>query len=70
MDFIAAGSALAGLLQFQPSDESKQRVRELISKERDDGLLPEEQKELDDYLKLEHSMRMAKARARAKANHE
>lgn len=39
----------------------------LIHKEKDTGLLPEEAGELDDYLKLEHLMRMAKARARERS---
>ena len=64
VDFIAAGSTPASLIDFQPSQESKARVQELIRKEKDAGLLPEEATELDDYLKLEHLMRLAKARAR------
>ena len=70
VEFIAAGSTPESLLRFQPSDESRERVHELISKEKNEGLLPEEESELDDYLKLEHLMRMAKARARARAGHE
>jgi len=70
VDFIAAGSTPASLLQFQPSPETKARVQELIHKERDAGLLPEETSELDDYLKLEHLMRLAKARARGLAGRE
>ena len=64
VDFIAAGSTPASLLHFQPSAETKARVHELLRKEKDAGLLPEERTELDDYLKLEHLMRLAKARAR------
>jgi len=62
LDFIAAGSTPAALLEFQPSAETKARVQELIRKEKDTGLLPEETSELDDYLRLEHLMRLAKAR--------
>jgi len=60
LDFIAAGSTPATLLKFQPSEETKARVQELIHKEKDTGLLPEEAKELDDHLRLEHLMRLAK----------
>lgn len=70
VDFIAAGSTPAGLLQFQPSPGTKARVQELIRKEKDAGLLPEETSELDDYLKLEHLMRLAKARARGLVERE
>jgi hypothetical protein len=58
------------LLQFQPSQETKARVLELIRKEKDSGLLPEETSELDDYLKLEHLMRLAKAKARSRVGGE
>ena len=68
VEFIAAGSTPASLLQFHPSDETRQRVHDLIRKEKDAGLLPEETAELDDYLKLEHLMRMAKARAKARTD--
>jgi hypothetical protein len=48
VDFIAAGTTPASVLDFQPSAES----------------------ELDDYLKLEHLMRLAKARARSRLGRE
>jgi hypothetical protein len=70
VDFLAAGSTPASLLQFQPSEETRARVQELIHKEKDSGLLPEEASELDDYLKLEHLMRLAKARARSRIGRE
>ena len=66
VEFLAAGSTPASLLQFQPSQETRDRVLALIHKEKDAGLLPEEASELDDYLKLEHLMRLAKARARTR----
>lgn len=70
VEFIAAGSTPASLLKFQPSEESRNRVMELIRKERESGLLPEEKNELDDYLRLEHVMRLAKARARGLVDRE
>ena len=51
-------------------DETRERVHELIRKEKDTGLLPDEASELDDYMRLEHLMRMAKARARHLAGSE
>ena len=70
VDFIAAGSPPGRLLHFQPSAETRERVHELIRKEKGAGLLPEEASELDDYMKLEHLMRLAKARARRLAGGE
>jgi len=44
--------------------EVKERVSELIHREKTLGLSPEETAELDDYLKLEHLGKLAKARLR------
>jgi hypothetical protein len=70
VDFVAAGASRQEVLRFQASDETIARVEQLIRKEKSDGLMPEESSELDDYLRLEHLMRMAKTRARALAGHE
>jgi hypothetical protein len=37
---------------------------ELVHKEKENGLAADEQSELDQYLQLEHLMRLAKARAK------
>ena len=37
----------------------------MIAKEKESGLLPDEKLELDDYLKLEHLVVLAKAKAMA-----
>jgi hypothetical protein len=66
VEFLAGGSTPASLIGFRPSEETRARVYELIQKEKDDGLLPDEASELDDYLKLEHLMRLTKARARSR----
>lgn len=63
--FIAAGSTSQQVASFQPSNEVRERVEALIRKEKNDGLLPEEARELDDFLQLEHLMRLAKAKARS-----
>jgi hypothetical protein len=65
VSFIAAGASREAVLSFRASDETMARVEHLVRKEKSEGLLPEETSELDDYLRLEHLMRMAKARAHA-----
>ena len=65
IDFIAAGTTPRRVVAFQPSEEAKARVAELIEREKASGLSPEESTELNHYLQLEHLMRLAKARARA-----
>ena len=65
IDFIAAGTTPSRLIAFQPSEEVEARVADLIHREKTTGLSSEESSELNQYLQLEHLMRLAKARARA-----
>jgi hypothetical protein len=53
------------LADFKASDEARQRVWALIAKEKESGLLPREKVELEDFLKLEHLVVLAKAKALA-----
>ena len=64
IEFIAAGTRPSSIIAFQPSDTVKQRVADLIHREKTTGLSPDEKSELDHYMQLEHLMRLAKARAR------
>jgi hypothetical protein len=50
--------------EFKPSAEARQRVGELLQREKTAGLTPEERRELDHYEDLELLMNLAKARAR------
>ena len=64
IDFIARGTTPSDVVSFQPSGEAKERVWQLIEREKTAGLTPDEKSELDHYMQLEHIMRLAKARAR------
>jgi hypothetical protein len=64
IDFIAAGSSPSKVIAFRPSEAAKERVADLIAREKESGLTPDEISELEHYLQLEHIMRLAKARAR------
>jgi len=64
IDFIAAGTTPQVVADYHPSAGDQQRVAELIAREKEGGLLPEEKAELDHFMNLEHILRMAKARAR------
>ena len=63
IDFIAAGTTPQNVIAFRPSEAARERVADLLAREKEDNLSPEEKSELDHYLKLEHLMRLAKARA-------
>ncbi len=64
VDFIVAGTMPDSLAAFQPSAAAKERVADLIHREKTEGLTPDETAELDHYMQLEHLMRLAKVRAR------
>jgi len=64
IEFIAAGTSPQNVVAFRPSEGAKERVTDLIHREKMDSLSPDEKSELDHYLQLEHLMRLAKARAR------
>jgi hypothetical protein len=65
LDFLVRQIPAQSLAEFKPSDEARQRVWTLIAKEKETGLLPEEKLELDDFLKLEHLVVLAKGNALA-----
>jgi hypothetical protein len=64
IEFIAAGTSPDNVASFRPSEATRQRVTELIEREKTVGLSADERSELEHYLQLEHLMRLAKARAR------
>ena len=70
VDFIAAGSTPDDVIAFRPSNAAKDRVADLIYREKTTGLSSEEKSELDHYMQLEHIMRLAKARAHKFTAHE
>ena len=63
IDFIASGTTPHNVIAFQPSEEVKLRVAHLIAQEKNEELSPEEKNELDNYMVLEHILRLAKAKA-------
>ena len=67
VDFIAARISPEDVLGFQASDAVKERVEDLIYREKTTGLSSDDKSELDQYLQLEHIMRLAKTRARVQA---
>jgi hypothetical protein len=65
VDFIAAGTTPDAVAAYEASQATRDYVAALIHKEKTVGLSPDEMSELDHFVKLEHLMRLAKARARA-----
>jgi hypothetical protein len=63
VNFIAAGTDPQKTIAFRPSEDVRDRVADLIERERLGEVSSAERSELDHYLQLEHLMRLAKARA-------
>ncbi len=61
---LIAGANPSGVVSFRPSEGAQARVAELIEQEKAQGLSQDERRELDQYMQLEHVMRLAKAKAR------
>ena len=70
IEFIAAGTSPGSVIAFRPSETAKQRVADLLHKEKTSGLSSDEKLELGHYMQLEHLMRLAKARARHYVSNE
>ncbi|WP_013322701.1 hypothetical protein [Gloeothece verrucosa] len=63
IDFLAAGVTPETLVKFQYSDSAQEQIEDLIYRAKMGNLTPEEQKELDKLLVLEHIVTLAKAKA-------
>ena len=63
VEFIASGTTPQSVAAFTASPETKEHVADLLMREKSDGLTAEEVSELDHFMKIEHLMRLAKARA-------
>jgi len=64
VDFFAKGTTPEMMINFQVSEETKEKVADLIFAEKTTGLTREQKEELDHFLLLEHIVRLAKAKAR------
>ncbi len=69
IEFIASGTTPGNVAAFRPSEEAKERVADLIQREKNAQISAEEESELNHYLQLEHLMRLAKARAHQHIDH-
>ena len=66
LDFLAAGTTAESIANLRSSQEAQARVHELIERRGEGKITPAEDEELDEYLRLEHLMIMAKARAQVR----
>ena len=63
IDLFARGASSAEVVAFRPSQETQERVRELLERNAAAELTEEEAAELERFGQLEHLMQLVKARA-------
>lgn len=63
VDFVAHGSTVEQVASFRPSCEAMKRLAELLERQREAKLTDDESSELDGYVRLEHILGLAKAKA-------
>jgi hypothetical protein len=66
IELLARRAEAEEVLSFHLSQEKQSRLDELLSKNRDGSLSPQETAELDAFEQLEHVVRLLKARMREK----
>lgn len=65
-DFLLSTPTPEQIISFRPSEATQSRIRELLELNREGNLQAEEQAALDEFSRVEHFVRMLKARARLK----
>jgi hypothetical protein len=63
VDFIASGTTPQSTIDFKLSENTQERLEDLVYLQKQGKLSSDEQQELDNFLVIEHIMRLAKARA-------
>jgi hypothetical protein len=66
IDFITSAPQPEQILAFRPSPAIQNRLEDLLEKKRETSLSETEKHELDQFLLIEHLMRIAKAKARTR----
>jgi len=63
VDLFARGTTSAEVLAFRPSQQTQERARYLLARNKEGALTEEEAAELERFGELEHLMQLVKARA-------
>jgi hypothetical protein len=64
INFLSSAPGLEQMVDFKISAPAQERLENLLERNREDGLMPEEKEELEKYLQLRHIMVLLKASAR------
>jgi hypothetical protein len=64
VDFLASGPTTEQIIDHKPSQDLQERAAELLEKNREEGLIGDEEVELDGFEQVNQLMSLLKARAR------
>jgi hypothetical protein len=67
-NFLASNPTLKEMVDFKISAAAQGRLEELLNKEKEEGLTPDEKGEMEKYLQYRHVMILLKASARRVIN--
>lgn len=70
IDFLVQHIPPQAIIDFRPSPQSQARVDALLSASKGSGLSPDEKREMEQYLMLEHLIQLLKAKARLRQQNE
>ena len=65
-DFLLTNPTPEQIIDFKTSDPLNERLHELLDKNSEEGLTPDEHAELDSFLQIGHVFTVLKAKARLK----
>lgn len=63
LEFLAGGPSIEEIVEFRPPVDAQQRFSELLEANRQRSLTPEEEEELDHYIRMERMLSLLKAKA-------
>ena len=68
VDFLSREVSPQAVIEFRPSSQNQARFEELIAASKSKKFSRDEQREIDQFLMLEHVMQLLKAKAHARQN--
>lgn len=64
VDFLASAPSTDELIAYQLPEHLDERLHELLDRNSNEGLTPDERDELQEFLRLDHLLTMVKLKAR------
>ncbi len=63
-DFLASSPTAEQIIAYKPSADLERRAQDLLERNRQNQISPDERSEMDEFMHMEHFMTLLKAKAR------